>query len=47
MDSEENERVKTKYDNIAGIYGVVDLLIPDAWRRRKVLTLRNIGGIIS
>lgn len=34
MDSEENERVKTKYDNIAGIYGVVDLLIPDAWRRR-------------
>jgi ubiquinone/menaquinone biosynthesis C-methylase UbiE len=34
LDSEENERVKTKYDNIAGIYGVVDLLIPDAWRRR-------------
>ena len=34
MDSEENERVKTQYDNIAGIYDVVDLLIPDAWRRR-------------
>ena len=34
MDSEENERVKTQYDNIARIYDVVDLLIPDAWRRR-------------
>lgn len=34
MDSEENQRIKTQYDNIASIYDVVDLLIPDAWRRR-------------
>ncbi len=34
MDSKENERVKTKYNSIARIYDVVDLLIPGAWRRK-------------
>lgn len=34
MNSEENQGVKTQYDNIAGIYDAVDLLIPNAWRQR-------------
>jgi ubiquinone/menaquinone biosynthesis C-methylase UbiE len=33
VDNKENRKIKSKYDNIAGSYDLIDNIIPSAWRR--------------